>query len=215
MSDFIHDGKRLRFWPVTGEVIGSSKHSQTQVYGGGGGGYLHQGTGYLSGGQISSSSVTCHEFWLRLDDGTEMPVSLRGVDIPLRAGQRITLIAGGPANVDEGQYCILVNHSANRYWFIYGAKGLNERYGIEVAKGRTIGLMLLYAFSLIVLDGMLGLNDWFSQSFNNDQQTLIVLGGLLAYPIYRHIRRKVRTGRLVRRLEAHLRNLALQAFGQA
>lgn len=217
MNDFIHGKKRLRFWPVTGEVIGSSKHSQTQVYGAGGGGYLHQGSGYLSGGHISSSSVTCHEFWLRLDDGTEMPVSLRGVDIPLRPGQRITLICAGLADSQEGGYCILVNHSANRYWFINDASDLNGRYGIEVAKGRTIGLMFIYFFGLAILetstDGVL--QTWFEQTFTHDQRGPILAGILVTYPIYRYFRRKIRTGRLVRRLDAHLRQLAQEAFQHA
>lgn len=216
MNDFIHGKKRLRFWTVTGEVIGSSKHSETQVYGDGGGGYLHQGSGFISGGNFSSSSITCHEFWLHLDDGTEMPVSLTGVDIPLRPGQRITLISAGLADSDGGRYCTLVNHAANRYWSICNAATLNEGFGIEVAKLRTLGLIVIY--NIVAFFGLAGLTYLLTQAgvpesfIMNDIVLGVWLSSIPLYFIYRYFRRKVRTSRLVNRLDTHLHSLARAAF---
>ncbi len=74
MESFIHNGKVIKFWPVSGIVLSTEKHSETHVKisSSGGGGTVGPSGGYVSPPQISSESksVTHHEIWIKTDDGT-------------------------------------------------------------------------------------------------------------------------------------------------
>lgn len=111
MEDFKHGRKTVAFWAMTGEVLDSSKYSETHVSvsssGGGGSGYIHpQYRGHINvqAPQVhsTSTSIVNHEFWIRTKDGSEKPAELRNVDIPLRAGQKITLISCGNKKKNSG-----------------------------------------------------------------------------------------------------------------
>jgi hypothetical protein len=146
METFSHRGKDIEFWCVTGEVLGSNKYSETYVSSSGGGGYVggyvgpHGGnvSGHVSSPTIHSSTVTNHEFWIKTEDGLEKDIKLVDIDIPLRAGQKITLILAGRKGEDNAWYSILVNHSAGKHWFIKSPEELNEKLKLEVMTGKSL-----------------------------------------------------------------------------
>jgi len=114
-----HNGKVFNFWRRTGEVISTNKMSETHISSSGGGGHVDpQYGGHVAAAQISSTVITTHEFWLKEEDGTERAVQLRGKNIPLAVGQKVTLIAGSVLGEDQGYYVVLYNHNAKKHWLI-------------------------------------------------------------------------------------------------
>lgn len=141
MDDFRHRRKNVVFWSVTGEVLGSNKYSETRISSSGGGGYVSGSgdhvSGYISAPTIHSRSITNHEFWIRTEDGFEEGIKFRNTDIPLRPGQKITLISAG-RDKSWGWYTILVNHSANRHYFMANAERLNQLLKLDLMSGKSL-----------------------------------------------------------------------------
>lgn len=111
--------KRLIISTQTGVVADSQKWSETHVSSSNGGGYVSREGGYISAPTINSSSSTKHEFWLELEDGTEKPIRLSDVDIPLRVGQKITMISIKLVDKIDEYWCALYNHTAKEYHEIH------------------------------------------------------------------------------------------------
>ncbi len=119
MESFKHNNKEIAFWSKTGEVISQNKYSETHVSSSGAVGNV--------GPTVHSTTVTKHEFWIRKEDGSEESIQLSGHDVPLREGQKITLIISGLKGGNYSYYTILVNHSANKHWFLENANSLNRK----------------------------------------------------------------------------------------
>ncbi len=130
MENFKYKGREVDITYFTGEVVGSDKYSETYVSSSGGGGYVGPNGGHVSAPTVSSTTVTCHEFWLRGEDGTEKSISLRGYDIPLRTGQKVTMVMAGDAKASTGRYTTLVNHSAQRHWTINTVHDVIKNLGL-------------------------------------------------------------------------------------
>ena len=118
MNPFAYKGKSVEFEAVTGEVLGSNKYAETRVHATGGGGYMHDGSGQISAPTITSTVTTKHEFWVKSESGQEVPVKLSGIDVPLRPGQKVTMISARRKGKgkDNSYWVLLVNHDANRWW---------------------------------------------------------------------------------------------------
>ncbi len=153
MDNFKYKDRNVQINYFTGEVINTSKHSETYVTSSGGGGYVGPDGGHVNAPQISSSTVTCHEFWIRQDDGRERSVSLRGYDIPLRAGQRVTMVMASDARADHGHYTTLVNHTADRHWNLMSGADLNQK--LSLTPFQLMTLVLLTFFSGLLLKSLL------------------------------------------------------------
>jgi hypothetical protein len=138
MNSFVHRGKEVEFLQVTGEVLGSNKYSETHVSSSGGGGYVGKYGGNVSAPQIHSTAVTNHEFWIKTEDGVEVDIKLQGTDIPLRVGQRISVIAATRKGSERMWYSVLVNHSAGKHWFINKADDLNKLLKLEQCTGKSL-----------------------------------------------------------------------------
>lgn len=123
MGPFKYGAAYLAIQGYSGRILDQQKGIETHVTSSGGGGYLHQGTGYVSAPTVSSYNVTRHEFWVELTDGTQHPIQLRGLDIPLSVGQNVTLAYGADKKGDT-QLALLVNHAAKQYWQITGSPAL-------------------------------------------------------------------------------------------
>ncbi|MDI1299550.1 hypothetical protein [Methylotenera sp.] len=120
-----HDGKTFEFWTKTGEVLSTNKVSETHVSSSGGGGHVDpQYGGHVAAAQVSSTVTINHEFWIKEEDGTERAVQLYDNDIPLKVGQKITLIAGKLLGAEKGYYVVLYNHNAKKHWIISDATRL-------------------------------------------------------------------------------------------
>ncbi len=118
MKPFIHGGRQVEVRTVTGVVVGTHKHAETYVSGGGGGG----AAGNTSPVSISSTVVIKLDFFIKRDDNQqEEAIQLRGVDIPLRDGQKVTMISGEVKGQSE-HWMRLVNHNANQvFWRTWDA----------------------------------------------------------------------------------------------
>lgn len=196
MENFKHRNKEIEFWSVTGEIMAQNKYSETHVSSSGGGGYVGTHGGHISAPSVHSTTVTNHEFWIKTEDGSEESVQLAGRDIPLREGQKITLISAGIKGKGEGYYSVLVNHNANKHWFINKADRLNKLLKIDVASGKSI----------LITGGLFCLVTYITESLG----TGAVIAG--AFVIYRLATKIYRIIKMTDALDQHLESLAQQAY---
>jgi len=138
MKDFQNKGKALKFWSITGEVLSQNKFSETHVSSSGGGGYVGKSGGHVSAPTVRSSTSINQEFWIKTDDGKEKSVQLYDQDIPIREGQKITLISGGLKGKDPGYKLVLVNHNSKEHWLITKAQELNSSLRAYVMTGKSL-----------------------------------------------------------------------------
>ncbi len=149
MQSFSYGGKTINFSAWTGIVSGSTKSSETRVWGSGGGGYVGPRGGYVSAPTIQSTIIRKHEFWLTDKDGKEWPFKIGGPDIPLRDGQKVTVIAGFPKGKDTGWNLLLHNYNANHYWFILSSDELVDYYRLASKWGWQAFVAILIIFPVV------------------------------------------------------------------
>ncbi|NVK25944.1 MAG: hypothetical protein HWE10_13540 [Gammaproteobacteria bacterium] len=196
MENFKHKNKDIEFWSETGEILGQNKYSETHVSSSGGGGYVGKHGGHVSAPQVHSTTVTNHEFWIKKEDGSEKSVQLAGHDIPLREGQKITLISAGVKGKDSGYFSVLVNHNANKHWFINKAGPLNRHLKIDQATGKSI----------LIAGGLW----WLVAEVTGSVETGAVIAG--AFVVYRLATKFFRISKMIKALDKHLESLAQQAY---
>lgn len=206
MESFIHRGKKIDFWKVTGEVLGSDKYSETHITSSGGGGYVGQNGGHVSAPTINSSTVTNHEFWIKTEDGLEKAIKLRGSDIPLRPGQKITLISAGIES--SGWYSILVNHSAGKHWIINSAVELNKLLKLELITGKSLLIAggIAFVITYLTAPDRYGSKVWSGASWE------MALGAAGVFIVYRLIVKFRRIDDLHKKLKNHLEDIARLAY---
>lgn len=216
LSPFVPRGakKKVKFWTITGEVISSAKRSDTYVSGSTSG---YNGQVY---GDVNSNVVVAHEFWLRKPDGTEEEVQLHGHDIPLREGQKVTMLLARPDGRKRGFYVALINHTAGKYWLLEDnaieiVDDLQETHlggFLQVVFGSLFlwsvyGFVLVWPFTLLVM-----LLTW-GNTKNPLFGPLIFLGGVyMVYLCLRSIKRNFSADtkwvECWEKLKAHIRGLA-------
>lgn len=197
MQNFTHGEKTVEFTSLVGEVIGSEKRSETYLSSSGGGGYVGREGGHVRAAQISSTNVINHEFWIRDDTGIEHDIKLRGHDIPLLTGQRITLIkVKHNDGSGKGWYSVIVNHSAAKHWFLHSAPALN----------RLLGLQLLHFKAMMIGIAVIAVLGYLSGAY-----IFAFLAGL-GYLVYRYTVDFKCYKKMETRLNTHLEQLAQQAY---
>ncbi|MFU2328929.1 hypothetical protein [Pseudomonas sp. NFX98] len=139
MHTFTHGDKTIAFTVLSGEVVGSEKLSETRVTTTGG--PVSGNSGEEKPLRVSSVSIINHEFWIKTADGIEHDVKLRGVDIPLRTGQQISLISalkkdGNPLHV------LLHNHTAAKRWELRDGKMLGTELELWPFNWKTLLIVL-------------------------------------------------------------------------
>lgn len=202
MKNFTHRRKSVEFWKISGEVIGSNKFSETHVSSSGGGGYIGQHGGHVTAPTVRSETVTNHEFWIKTEDGLEKDIKLRGIDVPLRSGQKITLISAGIKGTNKGWYSILVNHSAGKHWFINSAEELNKTLKIEVITGKSL---------IVAIAIFLGIC-YFTGPSPSWELALVASGVFFLFRVVTKLRRVTR---LKTKLKSHLEQLAQSTYQRA
>jgi hypothetical protein len=110
--------RTVEFSLLTGAVISSQKHSETHVSSSGGGGYLHKGSGYVSAPVVTSRIVTKHEFWIRKEDGQDVPVNLTNANVSVAEGQTVSLVLASVSGLEGAPPVLIINHNAKGHWFI-------------------------------------------------------------------------------------------------
>ena len=154
LADLPFGKSTLVFRHATGTVLDTAKRSETHVSGSGGGGMsFHGGQGGRTDPvTISSSTTTRHDIWIKDEEtGKDRPIQLSGVDMPLRTGQRITMISVGEerdGKEPEGWwYATVVNHDAGRCWDVAKGEVFVNRRGF----GGVARLYRWWFFALVPL----------------------------------------------------------------
>ena len=152
---------QLHTYVRSGVVVGiqSRTVTQTRTETSGGGGFLHQGSGYIAAPTttVSSSTMEKLRMHLRSDDGPEFEVEVENLGFGVREGHRVTVVYAGD-EMSRGAYPMaIVNHSTRE------RAVLKERLDLLV-KGLNAGLgclLLILAplvgmpFGLVVIAGLL------------------------------------------------------------
>ena len=194
----------IEFLQVTGEILGTEKRAETHISSSGGGGYSYQGTGHSSAPSIHSTVITKHEFWLRLADGTEKAVQLSGQDIPLRVGQRVTLVWARLSGTQSDVLSILVNHVERKHRFLQDGASLYRAFGMN-RESLGLGCLGVLAF-LIVISASAALK---IDNYVNPWVAAIAIACAVFARVYLNLTRNA-AGR--RALDAHMEQKAQLAY---
>ncbi|RON81170.1 hypothetical protein [Pseudomonas fluorescens] len=155
MHTFSHGDKTVNFTVLSGEVVGSEKRSETRITSTGGNGQVDS-NGQAVALQINTVLVVNHEFWIKTADGIEHDIHLRGLDIPLRSGQDISLISAVSNDGKTVLHTHLQNQTAAKTYLIRDGKALNTELGLSPFRWKP----LLIAFALWIgigfVSGVLG-----------------------------------------------------------
>lgn len=152
MESFKIREQEFELFSYTGEVLSQDKFSETHISGGGGGG-TH---GHSTNVRISSRVITKHDFWLKTDDGKEEPIQLVGHEVPLREGQRVTVVYVKSATKENGIPAMIINHSAKDFWTLINLASLKSlKLKIPVG-GYIITWIIVSAFFGLVFKGGAG-----------------------------------------------------------
>ena len=148
MEPFKYKDKVITFSWWTGTVTDSQKRSETHISSSGGYGYIHNGTGSITSPRIHSTVINKHEIWLKHEDGTESTHKIGGADIPLRVGQKVTLIAGFP-QTETGWNLLLYNYNAQKYWYVLNTDEICDYYKLTRKWGREVYLGTFLLFPIV------------------------------------------------------------------
>jgi hypothetical protein len=207
MESFKYKDKEIKFWRVTGEVIGQNKYSETHISSSGGGGVVTNRGGYVGAPQVHSRAITNHEFWIKKDDGSEMSVQLSDVDIPLREGHKISLIGSRPSDKKvKGQWAVLVNHSEGKHRFINKGADLNMSFKIAGVTGLSVLISAVIWFVII-----------FAVKLNGGGEPKAFMwatGITLVYFISNAIYKLSRINDMTAALDKHLESLSQETYKQ-
>ena len=166
METFKTDMENVEFFTVHGRVIDSNKVSETHVSSSGGDVWTDaNGNTHSTPLSVSSRSVTNHDFWIMTDDGEERNVKLIDHDVPLRIGQRITMLYASREGTNTGSPAALINHTAGNHWLLNKAGALNQDIGfypvsslmLFLLKPMTIAISIVFGGWIAMLLGPLGI----------------------------------------------------------
>ena len=93
-QDLSIGGEPVWMEAMTGRVLGEKKWAETHVHGSGGGGYIHQGSGYVNPIRVTSTHSTRHEFWIQDENGREVCIALADSTARVRENQTVSATWG-------------------------------------------------------------------------------------------------------------------------
>ncbi|VTU42650.1 MULTISPECIES: hypothetical protein [unclassified Variovorax] len=102
-------GKAAWTCQVTGEVLHSERAFETLVSSRGGGGSVGPSGGYVAPPRITSESVEHQDLFVRDDAGVEHSFSWNSWSLPVRPGNRVSVMWGGPEGSSSGTYLFASN----------------------------------------------------------------------------------------------------------
>lgn len=162
LQPFKFGKKESRIWSFTGRILGSSKRSETTVYHHSASSYVSPTTGTIqyTPSSTSSSTVVKQEFFVRDDEGKEVPYQLSGVDIPVHDGQAVTMISVEQVGGKWHWFARLVNLDTQRSYTVTDVSP--SKLGLVRSRGsvikRTLLLVIGGGFILAPLLGYAGLS---------------------------------------------------------
>lgn len=101
------------YW-LTGAVLSASKNLETKVSGGGGGGYVNQGSGYVAPVSIKSTTTVHDQLFLADKSGTEHAYQLQGFDLACRESNQVTVAWAMKPGAKQGPYVLVYNHATKK-----------------------------------------------------------------------------------------------------
>lgn len=146
MEDFLYKNRVIKLISVTGEVVADRKLLETVV--------TSVGGSEAVAPDIESYAVPRHEFWIKSTDGGEYDFQLRDVDIPLRDGQKITVISAVSVGTGKVNPAVMVNHTAGKHWYIDKAPALLKKLNLPFISAGALGAVV----ALFVVGGILKSN---------------------------------------------------------
>lgn len=208
MEDFLYRGKIVHCNVITGEVLDSNKFMETHVSAQGGGGNIGRHGGYIQKARIDSSSITHHEFWIKTEDGIERHIKLRGFDIPLRPGQKITLVTVQRKGFGYNWYAALVNHNAQKHWFMDSAEGLSAKLGLAGFSGiyACVGMIAAGGITYATAPIRFGEREWEKSSWE------IAVGVFVFFTFYALTVTAFKKARACKKLQSHLAHLVQRVY---
>lgn len=96
----------------------------------------------------SASLRTLQEVWLETDDGREISLQISDTLVPLRKGQRVSVVSASVAHSDSEVPALLVNHNAKTSSRIRPVSDLAATLGVAKEPGVTV--MLILAVPLVI-----------------------------------------------------------------
>ena len=154
--DSVVMGEKLWFVVATGVVKGLRIWTQTEVFGGGGGGYIGQYGGYLAPVSISSRSTTYREFWVVEPDGAEHHVLYDQGAFSVRNGQTVNLVWGASVRQSTGPYIGMMNPSYRKnYLYSLPSDAASTLQMMGLKKGNTLVTFLILSLVFATTLGML------------------------------------------------------------
>jgi hypothetical protein len=194
MSRFMIANLPLQFRSVEGQAFGSQTRSETHVESSGGGGYLNQGSGYVSAPTVTSKVTTKREFWVRPTQGPQVSVQLTDGDMAVADGQRVTLVYGWPKGyeTDKTELVMVLNHDSERH-LIMSSSNLNT------ALAQSVRLWPIAVIVALIWAAAEYNSEWFGY-------------GAAAFFVYRVVRRFLVVKKAAKRIEEHLGAVAQDMY---
>jgi hypothetical protein len=149
MDQTIKAGKReLVIHHFTGKVAETTKHMETQVSGGGGGGMSYQGTGGSAPVTIRSTTIVHDQMFLVAQDGTERALQLQDFNLACRNGNIVTASWAVQVGSDEGAYFAVTNHSTGQQFLNDSVIRKLVTFGTKKS-GAVLGCLVLAAIFIV------------------------------------------------------------------
>lgn len=126
--------RHINIYRFTGEVVDSQRSSETSV------------TAH-NNGQVSSRTFHYNEIFLRAADGEERAVEVAGANVPVRAGNTVTVLWGIVGKKEKGSYTTVLNHDTRQIGHI--AKPINDLSGPHFYNMLIILFVFVGVFSVM------------------------------------------------------------------
>lgn len=135
----------ILFSVATGTVLEVQKHSSTSVHSSGGGGYVHEGSGYISAPTVHSTTSTTQEIWFKDASGTQHQMKFFDADVPIRTGNEFSIVYAGVVGQYYPSPMALVNYATNHWHYLSAPADFLAKIGIKTKyKRKSVKAWCLY-----------------------------------------------------------------------
>lgn len=177
ISEVTLKGMKFAIYSLTGEVKDSRKWTSTEVSGegGGGGGYVQGGSGYVSTQpvNITSTTTTHDQLFVQGSDGKEICVETSDANLQVRPGHIVSVVWGIKKGKDQGYYWTIFNHNTEKTNWLDVSSSFSPRF---FGQGRFWWVMavLVGVFGALLMAGSTD-----RAGIDSDIAFLVFLAGIL------------------------------------
>lgn len=181
------NGKRYEVRQFAGKVMQANKHLETQVQGGGGGGFTYQGTGGSGAVSIRSTTVTHDDVFLQNAQGREHVLRLKDWNVACREGHEMRAVWLHRDGKDSEDYLLIQNLTTSAtHWAhqpFVKMFGLFEPMWLWMSLS-WLPVIVMWGISVLLSLPLLALPAWFwmrnqkgKQGIENTKRELLTLLG--------------------------------------